>query len=104
MSSREIISLPTTPAFERYVLETVCRAHRWEPEAVRSTRRPIRRGGRLCGLMLQFAGPKNLKCHVIWAEAEYRLLFYDTSGKRNSEVHLAETPDLSEWFQDRAAA
>jgi hypothetical protein len=45
--------------------------------------------------MLQVRGPKNQLCHAIWAEAENRLLLYNTAGVRFAEIRLSEAPDLT---------
>lgn len=103
MSYREVIALPSLAALEEYVRQTLCQENRWDPAATRLTRLPIRRGPHLCGYLLQVRGPKNLKCHAIWAEAEHRLLFYDTSGSRYTQVRLSEAPDLQAEAGRRAA-
>lgn len=95
MSLREIVALPTLTALAGYVQKVLCQENGWEPEATHLTRLPIRRGSQLCGLMLQLRGPKNQLCHAIWAEAEHRLLLYNTAGVRFAEVRLSESPDLT---------
>lgn len=97
MSLREIVALPTLTALTGYVQQVLCQENGWEPEATQLTRLPIRRGSQLCGLMLQVRGPKNQLCHAIWAEAEHRLLFYNTAGARFAEVGLSEAPDLTSF-------
>jgi hypothetical protein len=42
--------------------------------------------------MFHVEGPRLLKTSAVWAGDEHRILFYDSTGARFSEVTLSEGP------------
>jgi hypothetical protein len=90
-----VAALPTPEALTRFVHEALCAHDRLDPEQAPLFRAPLRRGGRTCGAMFHVEGPRLLKTSAIWSGDEFRILFYDSNGKRFREVRLSESPDAS---------
>ena len=90
-----VASLPTAEALARFVHQALCAHDHLDPDQAPLFRAPLRRGGRTCGAMFHVEGPRLLKTSAIWSGDEYRILFYDSTGKRFREVRLSEEPDAS---------
>lgn len=89
-----VVALPTPEALTRFVRDTLCSHDRLDPAQTPMFRAPLKRRGRPCGLMYHVEGPRLLKTSAIWAGDENRILFYDSTGMRFSEVRLSEGPSL----------
>jgi hypothetical protein len=88
-----VVALPTLEDLQQFVHEHLCDHDRLDPEQTPLMRGTIRRSGRPCGLFFQVEGPRLLKSYALWAGDENRVLFYDSAGRRFSEVQLSEAPD-----------
>lgn len=53
----------------------------------------ITRQGRPCGLFFQVQGPRLLRNYAVWTGDENRILFYNGTGERFSELRLSAAPD-----------
>ncbi len=93
MLQRQIVSAPTLEAIEQLAAQRLCEHNAWETSSTTMKKQVLRRGGRICGMMLIAHGPKRQACHAIWSGPEHRVLFYDTAGKRFAEVTLCDAPD-----------
>lgn len=87
-------SLSTIEDLRQHVLLTLCNHDRLDPQQAVVHQGIIRRSGRSCGLFFQVNGPRLLKSYAVWAEAENRILFYDSCGVRFAETRLSESPDV----------
>lgn len=95
-ANRLVVSAPTLGELEEYVRLRLCEQNRWAAEQTTLQRFLIRRRNQVNGLLLQLEGPRAHKCHAIWAGPENRVLFYDTTGLRFTEVQLSDSPDLEQ--------
>jgi hypothetical protein len=59
-------------------------------------RATLQRGGRPCGMMFHVEGPRMLKTSAVWAGDEHRILFYDSTGTKFTEVRLSEEPEIGQ--------
>ncbi len=66
------------------------------PGAAPLFRTPLRRGGRVCGLVLHVEGPRLLRTAAVWSADDARIIFYESSGLRFREIELSESPSLAE--------
>ena len=82
-----------------YVSETICEHYELMTDAFEMTERPLRRGGRPCGMFFCLHGPRAVKFVAIWETERNQILFYGSTGERILKTQLSEAPDL-----DRAAA
>ena len=89
-----VVALPTTESLTRFVRDMLCSHDRLDPVQTPMYQAVVKRHGRLCGLMFHVEGPRMLKTSAVWAGDEHRILFYDSTGQRFSEVKLSEGPEL----------
>lgn len=88
-----VLALPTLAELLAFVHAELCRADRLDPEQAPLKQAPVMRNGKMCGLMFHVEGPRLLRTSAVWAADENRILFYDSTGVRKSEVRLTESPD-----------
>ncbi|MFO0807315.1 MAG: hypothetical protein U0746_01690 [Gemmataceae bacterium] len=88
-----VVPLPTVHELREYVRQVLCTQDRLDPDQATMRQAIVRRGGRTCGLFFQVEGPRLLKTYAIWAGDEHRILFYDSTGDRFTEVALSDAPD-----------
>ncbi len=98
-----VASLPTLEALRAHVHATLCRHDALDPRQTPLGQALILRRGRPCGLFFEVRGPRLLRAYAVWAGDENRLLFYDASGARFTEVRLSEAPDPLDLAAPRAA-
>jgi hypothetical protein len=72
---------------------TLCEQDRLDPDQAPIRHSPIRKAGRVCGLLYVVHGPRRLRCQAIWASEENRVLCYDSAGVRFAELELCESPE-----------
>ena len=89
-----VLSLPTLEQLRDYVRQALCERDRLDPVQTPLVESVVSRAGRPCGLLFHVRGPRLLQTHAIWAAAEQRLLFYDSSGNRIAEHRLRKGPDI----------
>jgi hypothetical protein len=89
-----VIAAPTLADLDRAVHQALCDHDRLVPQATPLLRGVLRQSGRPCGLFYQIEGPRLMASYAIWAEAENRVLCYDSAGARFAELRLAEAPAL----------
>ncbi|MGE3805868.1 MAG: hypothetical protein AB7K24_14430 [Gemmataceae bacterium] len=88
-----VVSLPTLEDLRRFVRQTLCDHDKLDLEESPFFEGQITRSGQPCGLFYQVHGPRLLKLYAVWAADENRILFYDATGVRFSEVRVSEAPD-----------
>ena len=79
---------------ERFMASTLCDQERMDVGQVKIRRTVMRQGTTVIGFVVRIEGPRLTRCHAIWAEREYRVLFYNSAGQRFAVVKLAESPHL----------
>ena len=90
-----VVALPTAEALTRFVRDMLCSHDRLDPIQTPLYQATLNRRGRPCGLLFHVEGPRLLKTSAIWAGDEHRILFYDSTGTRFSEVKLSEGPAMA---------
>ncbi len=96
MVESSVVSLPTREALARFVRDMLCSHDRLDPAQTPMYQAPLKRRGKDCGIVYHVEGPRLLKTSAVWAGDEHRILFYDSTGTRFSEVRLSEGPTPSE--------
>jgi hypothetical protein len=88
------------PELERFIHQALCDHERFDPASTVLRKTALRQAGRVVGIMLRVEGSRLHRSHAVWADAENRVLFYNSAGQRFGEMKLAESPDirtLPEW-------
>ena len=88
-----VVALPTTDSLTRFVRDMLCSHDRLDPGQTPLYRASIKRRGRPCGVVFHVEGPRLLTTSAVWAGDEHRILVYDSTGTKYSEVRLSEGPD-----------
>jgi hypothetical protein len=88
-----VVNLPTLDMLREHVRRTLCARDQLDPAQTPLHQAVITRAGRPCGLFFQVQGPRRVKTYAVWAGDEDRILFYDSTGQRFSEIRLSEAPD-----------
>jgi hypothetical protein len=96
-----VVALTTPEALTRFVRDMLCSHDRLDPVQTPLYQATLKRRGRTCGLLFHVEGPRLLRTSAIWAADEHRILFYDSTGARFSEVRLSEGPALPEATVDQ---
>lgn len=91
---KTVVALATESALEGFVRKTLCERDRLDPARTPLFRTAILRKDVPAGWLYHIEGPRMLHNSAIWAEAENRILFYDSMGKRFHEARLGESPEL----------
>ena len=88
---------PTVVAFAAvddlaaFVHKVLCERDALDPHQTPLFRTPLKRGGRVCGLVFHVEGPRLLRTSAVWSADADRVLFYDSTGTRFREVRLSES-------------
>ncbi|MBN9519929.1 hypothetical protein J0H58_15615 [bacterium] len=77
-----------------YVHQALCEQDALDPTQTPLFRTPLKRGGRVCGVIFHVEGPRLLRTSAVWSADDDRILFYDSTGTRAREVRLSEAPEL----------
>ncbi|HEX4607382.1 MAG TPA: hypothetical protein VH092_04175 [Urbifossiella sp.] len=77
-----------------YVHTALCEQDALDPAQTPLFRTPLKRGGRVCGVVFHVEGPRLLRTSAVWSGDDDRILFYDSTGTRSREVKLSEAPEL----------
>jgi hypothetical protein len=93
--SRVVVAFSALEELAGFVHEVLCDKDALDPVQAPLFRTPLRRGGRVCGLIFHVEGPRLLRTSAVWS-AEGRIIFYDSSGLRFHEVELSESPAVAE--------
>lgn len=88
-----VLPLPTVEAIRDYVRSMLCRHEQLDSREAVLRQAKISRNGNGCGLMFQMSGPRLMRSYAVWAGAENRILFYDSSGVRFAETKITNGPD-----------
>ncbi len=89
-----VLALPTLEALVAYVHRTLCERDDLDPEQAPLFRATLTRAGKPCGVAFHVEGPRLLKTSAVWAADDHRIIFYDSTGIRQSVVRLSESPDI----------
>ena len=88
------LSIPDFWQLRVYVLEKLCEAEGLKTSQVVLAEMPLRKRQRVCGLLLEMQGPRQLRKQAVWSAEEDRVLFYDGIGRRFLEAELCPGPGL----------
>jgi len=94
-----VLAFAAVEELAAFVHQTLCEQDALDPAQTPLYRTPLKRGGRVCGLVFHVEGPRLLRTSAVWSADDGRVLFYDSTGTRAREVRLSEAPEVG-----RAAA
>ncbi len=77
-----------------FVHRVLCERDVLDPAHTPMFRTPLRKAGRICGMVYHVEGPRLLRNSAVWSAEDERVIFYDSCGVRFHEVHLSESPLL----------
>ena len=89
-----VVALPSFEDLSAFVRTALCEQDALDPGQTPFYRAVVRRGGKPWGVVVHVEGPRLLKTSAVWAAAEDRIVFYDSTGQRTREVKLSEAPEL----------
>jgi hypothetical protein len=90
--SRAVAAFSALEELAGFVHSVLCDKDALDPAQAPLFRTPLRRGGRVCGLVFHVEGPRLLRTSAVWSADDARVIFYDSSGLRFKEVELSESP------------
>jgi hypothetical protein len=95
---RAVVAFSAVEDLAGFVHSVLCDKDALDPAQAPLYRTPLRRGGRVCGLVFHVEGPRLLRTSAVWSADDARVIFYDSSGLRFNEVALSESPEMSgQW-------
>jgi hypothetical protein len=99
-----VASFSTIDELSAHVHQVLCEKDALDSRQAPLFRTPLKKRGRLCGLVFHVEGPRLLRTSAVWSADADRILFYDSTGTRFHALELSEGPDvaLNEW--EEAAA
>ena len=75
-----------------FVHQALCDKDALDPQQTPLFRTPLRKAGRVCGVVFHVEGPRLLRTSAVWSADHDRIIFYDSCGLRFREVELSESP------------
>ena len=75
-----------------FVHAVLCEKDALDPAQTPLFRTPLKKAGRVCGLVFHVEGPRLLKTSAVWSADDDRIILYDSSGVRFRDVRLSESP------------
>jgi hypothetical protein len=97
-----VVAFTAVEGLAAYVHQVLCDKDALDPEQAPLFRTPLKKAGRVCGVVFHVEGPRLLRTSAVWSADADRIIFYDSTGTRFGEVRLSESPELGE--STRAAA
>ncbi len=94
--SRAVVAFSAVEDLAQYVHSVLCDKDALDPVQAPLFRTPLKRRGRVCGLVFHVEGPRLLRTSAVWSSDDSRIIFYDSSGIRFQEVVLSENPLVGE--------
>ena len=91
--SRVVAAFSAVEDLAGYIHEVLCAKDALDQTQAPLFRTPLRRGGRVCGVVFHVEGPRLLRTSAVWSCDDARIIFYDSSGLRFREVALSENPE-----------
>ena len=90
--SPTVVAIPTGEDLAAFVHQTLCTQDALDPHQTPLFRTPLKKRNRVCGVLFHVEGPRLLRTSAVWSADEDRIIFYDSTGTRVSEVRLSESP------------
>src|SRR4051794_34710361 len=94
--SSTVVALPAAEDLAAFVHQVLCDKDALDPQQAPLFRTPLKRGGRVCGVVFHVEGPRLLRTSAVWSADADRIIFYDSTGTRFKEVKLSESPNIAE--------
>jgi hypothetical protein len=94
--SRVVAAFSAVEDLAGYIHEVLCDKDALDPAQAPLFRTPLRRSGRVCGVVFHVEGPRLLRTSAVWSCDDARIIFYDSSGLRFREVELSEAPTIAD--------
>jgi len=94
--SRTVVAFSAVEELAEFVHSVLCAKDALDMTQTPLFRTPLRRRGRVCGLVFHVEGPRLLRTSAVWSSDDACIIFYDSSGLRFHEVDLSESPAIGE--------
>jgi hypothetical protein len=92
VSMAEAVAFQAAEELSAFVHTVLCERDALDPAQTPLFRTPLKRGGRVCGVLFHVHGPRLLRNSAVWSADDARIIFYDSSGTRFREAALSESP------------
>ena len=89
-----VVALPSVELLQAFVRKTLCDQDALDVRQTPMFRTPVRKHGKLWGVLFHVQGPRDLQTSAMWAAAADRIAFYDSTGQRVRDVRLSESPSI----------
>ena len=89
-----VVAFAAVEQLAAFVHQVLCDRDALDPAQAPLFRTPLRKAGRVCGLVFHVEGPRLLRTSAVWSADDARIIFYDSSGLRFREVELSESPEI----------
>ena len=93
--SQAVVACAAVEELAAFVHHVLCTRDALDPNQAPLYRTPLRKAGRVCGLVFHVEGPRLLRTSAVWSADDDRVIFYDSTGQRFREVRLSESPVLA---------
>ncbi|HVL16232.1 MAG TPA: hypothetical protein VM529_26910 [Gemmata sp.] len=90
--SQAVVACAAVEDVAAYVHKVLCEKDALDPNQTPLFRTPLRKAGRLCGVVFHVEGPRLLRTSAVWSADDDRVIFYDSCGVRFHEARLSESP------------
>ena len=91
-----VVGFASVEELAAFVHAALCDKDALDPQQAPLFRTPLRKGGRVCGIVFHVEGPRLLRTSAVWSADDGRVIFYDSTGSRFREVRLSEGPPVGE--------
>jgi hypothetical protein len=91
-SMAEAVAFQAAEDLSAFVHTVLCERDALDPAQTPLFRTPLKRNGRVCGVLFHVQGPRLLRNSAVWSADDARVIFYDSSGTRFREAALSESP------------
>jgi len=91
-----VVAFPAVEQLAAFVHAVLCERDALDAHQTPLFRTPLRKAGRVCGVVFHVEGPRRLRTSAVWSADDDRVIFYDSAGVRFREVNLSESPSPGE--------
>lgn len=90
-----VVAFSAVEDLAAYVHQVLCDKDALDPQQAPLFRTPLKKAGRVCGVVFHVEGPRLLRTSAVWSADADRIIFYDSTGTRFLDVRLSESPPVS---------
>ena len=91
-----VVAFAAVEELAAFVHQMLCDKDALDPRQASLFRTPLKKRGRICGLVFHVEGPCLLRTSAVWSADYDRIIFYDSTGTRFHAVELSEGPSNAE--------